>query len=551
MNQLNTPIQNQENLSGDDPNQNLQTHESLQAHEEDPSLTHDSPNPYLDELKKELEGLPEPEQKLQKVLEFMEAALAQTGSPHFRSFWQARELALQLFKDNIPPIPRGILWQKYSDLSKEARRLKDLLDEQSAFAVEQIEIAIKALEDEITKRESEATTGTMTFPLQSHALQPHLEYYSKTQFQLNLLNSFAAKINALRKELIKTEMRIRKKNKFFQRLSSAGDHIFPKRKELIKEISDRFVQDVDQFITAHFSTEHLKESIFQLREEIKNLQGFAKVLSLNAAAFSQTRLRLSECWDKLKEFDKERKKVKAELKAAFKENAEQVQAKIEAAKTQIESASCNPQEANQQLDEILQFMRKVDLAREDILSLKEKIQDLRKPILEQIKSEEQKRLEIEREKSLKKQQVYLALQQDVQAFLENAKNESLENILSAKDELTNKINASGILKSEKQELEKRLKPIKEIITEKKEEKLLAMPTDARQALVQLKELLEQRKQRRQEIKDRLEFLRKAKGGSGLDFGKAMECETQINEEKERLEKINQSIQEVEQKISEL
>ncbi|MBA3816953.1 MAG: hypothetical protein H0X29_10650, partial [Parachlamydiaceae bacterium] len=75
--------------------------------------------------------------------------------------------------------------------------------------------------------------------------------------------------------------------------------------------------------------------------------------------------------------------------------------------------------------------------------------------------------------------------------------------------------------------------------------------DDRQSLMQLKEILKQRKERRQEIKNQIEVFRKASGVSGLDFAQAMNYNTQIAEEKERLEKITQGIKEIEQKIAKL
>ena len=84
------------------------------------------------------------DEKLLLAVNFMEASLSQGGTPHFRHFWEARRLCLPLFKENISSSLRSQLWSKYSELSKEARRLKDLLDEQSAFAVEQIEKAVVA-----------------------------------------------------------------------------------------------------------------------------------------------------------------------------------------------------------------------------------------------------------------------------------------------------------------------------------------------------------------------------------------------------------------------
>ena len=96
-----------------------------------------------------------------------------------------------------------------------------------------------------------------------------------------------------------------------------------------------------------------------------------------------------------------------------------------------------------------------------------------------------------------------------------------------------------------------MKPLRDIITDKKDKALLALSDDDRESLQQLKTILQQRKERRQEIKNQLEQLRKAAGSSSLDFEKAMNCNLQINEEKERLEKANQAIQEIESKIVQL
>ena len=65
----------------------------------------------------------------------------QPQSPHFKDFWEARRLCLPLFKENMNPKSRSLLWAEYIEISAEARKLKEILDEQSPFAVEQIELA--------------------------------------------------------------------------------------------------------------------------------------------------------------------------------------------------------------------------------------------------------------------------------------------------------------------------------------------------------------------------------------------------------------------------
>ena len=252
----------------------------------------------------------DPEGKLQLAIDFMEASLAQGGSPYFRTFWEVRRYCLPLFKENISPLLRALLWGKYSELSKEARRLKEILDEQSSFAVEQIEIAIAALETSISILDSQSTVRLDSKPLTLPVfLKNQQDVYQNLQNQLGELNTQASHINALRKELLKTEMRIRQKNKFFQRLSTAGDSVFPKRKELIRQMSFRFSEDVKSFITIHFEAETTDESLYVLREEIKSLQSLAKVLTLNTHAFTEIRQRLSDCWDRIKHEEKERRKI--------------------------------------------------------------------------------------------------------------------------------------------------------------------------------------------------------------------------------------------------
>lgn len=506
-------------------------------------------NAYLDELMKELEQFTDPEMKLQRAIDFMEKSLAQNGSPHFKSFWQARDICLQLFKENLTPAGRTVLWAKYSDLSKEARRLKTLLDEQSAFAVEQIEIAVQALETAIGQLEDPQLLEGLTAPLLNcRALQHRLPYYTKLQLELDLLNTHATRINALRKELIKTEMRVRRKNKFFQRLSAAGDKIFPRRKEMIKDLSNHFIDDVDAFIAVHFASEGIREPLFSLRDEIKSLQAVAKLMTLNTHAFTHTRLRLSECWDKIKVLEKERKHDRAQQKAIYKQNVEAVLQKIETFKEALKSEQISTAEANSQLDEISSFMRDVELGRDEIRFLRDQLNIARQPLVEMAKSEEEKRQDQERERVRLKQQIAVELRQEIDTLLRSANTYSAETLTAARDALLEKIQAAPVTKGEKQDYERLLKSLRDIISDKRENDLMTLSHDDREALLQLREVLKQRQDRRTEVKEQLELLRKAAGASGLDFVRAMEYNAQLNDDKERLEKMNQGIHEIEQKI---
>lgn len=263
---------------------------SMEEQEQDPPTSQD-----IEAFLKHLETLQAPEEKLQESIAFMRESLAQEGSPNFKGFWEVRKVCLPLFKEALPPALRVQFWAEYIELTREGRRLKNLLDEDTAFAVEQIDLAISALEEEVKGYHAHLgeileKTPDIEFSDHSETLEPRFSVYQHLQKQLNLLNLYASRINSLRKELMRTEMRIRQKNKFFQRLSFLGDQVFPTRKDLIQSISTAFVEDVTAFAHTYFSEENFDEenvrrSVFAFRAEIKALQSIAKTLTLNTHAF--------------------------------------------------------------------------------------------------------------------------------------------------------------------------------------------------------------------------------------------------------------------------
>lgn len=493
----------------------------------------------------------EPDAKLQFTIEFMETSLSQTGTPHFKSFWEARAVCLELFKENISPPLRASLWIKYNELSKEARRLKEILDEQSAFAVEQIEMAIKALEEDIVSFEQHLQKMTpVEFSVTNKAMTKRLPHYQKLQNELNLLNTQASRINGLRKELIRTEMRVRQKNKFFQRLSAAGDKVFPRRKDLIKDVSQSFMADVDAFINENFKNDQ-HESLFTLREEIKALQNMAKILTLNTHSFTHTRMRLSDCWDLIKGEEKERKKERAQQKVIYRQNVDDAMKKLQAFNEAFQANQLTLNEANKQLDEIFAYMRSLELGRDEQRFLREELNCARRPITEKMHAAENERHHLENEKERLRREAIQHIKSRIEELMKNHASYDIETLIAEREALLEKMSSIALSKVEKFDIERQLKPFRDLISEKRESSLLSLSDDDRQSLLQLKEILKQRKDRRQEIKNQIEVFRKASGASGLDFVQAMNYNAQLAEEKERLEKITQSIKEIEKKIAEL
>jgi len=513
----------------------------------------DSGKIILEEFISQLENEKDADKKLEFAIDSMRKTLSFRGGPCFREFWDVRRLCLPLFGENVADQSKyGESWQEFNRLTREAHSLKEIVDEQSAFAAEQIELAIKGLEEEIRKLdETIKSNEDGKSPFTSKVIERKHDFYRAVQCELSLLNACAGRINSLRKELIKTDMRIRLKNRLFQRLSVAGDSIFPRRKDMIKMISDQFIEDVEAFISQNFSDESIQGSIYTLREEIKELQTIAKVLTLNTHAFTHTRMKLSKCWDIIKELEKERKKERVKQRALYKDNVDAVEDKINAVVEAYGAGELSREHADKEFGEILKFMRTVDLVFDQVKMLKDKIYNARKPIADEINAEERERkAKIEEKQRLKKEQVQ-NIKDKIKDLMENVESRSLDDILNERDFILKEMETASMMKSEQVQLERMLHPLKGAIVEKKEQALLALSDDDRQVLDQFRSILQQRKDMGKEVKKQLEMYRKSQASSGLDFEKSMMYNELINEEKDRLQKVYDSIKDTEQKIAEL
>ncbi len=490
--------------------------------------------------------------KVERTIELMEQSIAQTGAPHFKTFWELRKLALEYFKENVTPALRLQLWGRYTELTKEARRLKEILDEQTAFAVEQIEIAIKALEDELEAfQERLEKAPQVDFGARSATVEEREEFYRSRQRELHLLNAEATRINVLRKELIKTDMRVRQKNKFFQRLSAAGDRVFPRRKDLIREVSDTFISDIEAFVTKYFSTPESEDSLFFLREEIKALQTVAKVLTLNTRSFTLTRTKLSECWEKLKVLEKERKKERVKKKAQYRQHFDALFQKIEEVSKAFGAGTLSINEANKQLDAISGEMRSVELGREEVFELREKLQEAGKPIRDKVRQGEADRKRGEQQKEEARRAKVISLRERIEALFNGDSSQTVEAITIERDAILAELTDKAISRSERVELERQLKPVRDLIADRRAQALMNLSQDDQDTLNQLREIHKERLALRQEIKAQLEHYRKTLGSSGLDFEQAMQYHEQQRLEKERLERADHSLREIEEKITQL
>lgn len=561
MNQENglSPSNSTQEASQQDLQQVLDLHQAIAEEHKIIEETRDShPAPTEASLKdfehflQSLKASHEPEKKLEMAINFMQERLAQTGVPHFKEFWDARRVCLDLFKENINPSVRVSLWARYSELCRQARKLKEIFDEQSAFATEQIEIAVNAIEADVAIfPELLDKVPQIDFGVVSFTLEPKFADYNRLQRELNLLNSYASKTSSLRKELIKTEMRIRTKNKFFERLSKIGDAIFPRRKELISQVSEHFASDVERFIETTFSGELRTQELFAARDEIKALQNIAKVLTLNTEAFSQTRQRLSECWDSIRNVVKERRKIVTEQKSAFKKHRDQFMAELEGITKSFEAKELTPNQLEKKLDELVQNMRNTPLGKIEIRELRDKIRDLRSALHAKIQDQDAKARQETQAREQEKIARYEKVKSDLQNLLGQAATQSPDTSNAACDALVKEMQAQSLNRAQKQELDKQVRHVRDAINTKREQEILSCSENDREAIGKLRELLKDKKNQRQEIKTQLEVYRKENGSCGLDFTQSLQYNDMIATEKERLEKVEAGIEEIEDKIDEM
>lgn len=514
--------------------------------------THGTHSESFQQFLKHLGEQKEPEKKLEQAIHFMETTISQVGSPHFKDFWEVKKICLDLFKEHINASLRVTLWAKYSELCQEARRLKEIFNEQSAFACEQIEMAIKSIEDDIENLPVRLQTLTpLKLSVHSPVIDENYDLYNRIQNELALLSVYATKVNSLRKELIKTEMRIRFKNKFFARLSRLGDAIFPRRKVLIQEISQLFIQDIDTFIQKTFAGELRMTALFHAKDEIKALQTIAKELTLNTEAFSQTRLKLSECWDSIKKFIQERKEGEQEQKTVYREQRDEFMQHLAEIKTRCEEKGVNRQKLEADLETCINGMRKASLGRQEIRVLRDEIKAIQQLMIDKFQGEEKQLRDeakrVEQEKIDKK----IAVEKRLEELVSQAEALDVDALIVAQEELAKAIGDLPYSRAHKTEYEKKLRFLRDRIVEKKENKLLSLSDDDKLAFQQLQSVLKERKGRRQEIKSRIETFRKAQSASGTGFAEALQSNAEMEEEKERLAKIDASIQEVQEKIYEL
>ncbi|MEM7175026.1 MAG: hypothetical protein AAF443_03745 [Chlamydiota bacterium] len=484
------------------------------------------------------------EEKIACAVAFMRAVLSQSDKMNLKDFWEAKKMCAPLFKESMSPIKRNHLWSEYSELIAEAVRLREFFDEQIAFAVEQIELAVTALESDIEHYEQ--LVEKVRLPVFSAALQKikiDKQLYQKWQSELKILKVLIARLDALRAEVLGQDMRISQKNRFLKRLTKLGDALFPRRKAVIKAASDQFTRDVEAFFRDSLPQESgAKESalekrrlkpLYALREIVKDFQALGKALSLNASAFSKSRKWLSQCWDWIKEKNKERKQELGKQSQEHQENFTKLKEKVNSFRElcsshyKIAREKVIAEEAHLAAD-----IKKTELSREGREALRFEINAIKKEALGKI---EQAAIAFAKEQREKVQH----LRETILEAIEQEQQFSVEVLQKKESEFLNLFNALDLTSMERHLFERQIADLRSFIFDKQ------AATDSPEVLEQL---LEERKRMQEDIRKQIETYRLKMGGSRLDFEQAMTYRELYDSAKIHLDRELEALDELREKL---
>lgn len=435
-------------------------------------------------------------ERIRLSLDWMKKALEVQGAPCFRMFWEIRKQCLPWFKENLSPKWRVLLWKEYALLSEEARNVKNIFDEKAAFAAEQLELAIASIEHDL--EQLPLLRAEMPAPWERRpprCLEKKASFYSELHGEMALLNALATRERALHAELARTDMRVRIKNTLFNRLMTCRHRIVSRRTALVEEVSKAFLGEVTTFVSLAFSKkEERGEDLQRVRQEIQALQALAKKMPLNHTSFKESREKLSLCWGTLKEKE----------------------------------------------EGVKQFLSKQQDERQKIRAEAE----------ERHRKEQERLRALEEQKALHSKSIR-ALEQRLEDLRQRIETIPLEEICEERDSLLKEIEKVMPNPLEKQRLEMSFRKIADRLREKREESLLSLSTEDATVLKQLLAMLEESRAQRIEVKRNLEGYRRALGGSGFDFEKAILYRGFVEVAKQDLEKLNISIEVLEERIEHL
>lgn len=500
-----------------------------------------------DQFQETLTTLQDPIKRVRFCIDVMRQSLSKPNYPAFVPFWEAKKCALESFKEISTPTVRSALWEEYIELTKEARNLNDILQEQNAFSLEQITLAIESLEKDLEEEANKiALMGRINFPKEGYLLKERENIYNQNQLQLNFLHAMTSRIQTIRRELIAIPVSIKYKNKLLQKLSQLGNQIFPRKKQMIQEMSTLFYEDVQRFNEKYFQTAATTQReklppLYLLKEEIKAFQKMAKVFSISSECFFSTRKLLSTCFETIKQKEKQRRVNYQEKKQKSQLEFESIYQEIQNFGKWIASESFSKKIYSEKLNEIYENMGKVSFVHEQVKILRgeiEKQEQLAEDKYFQKESSSSSRNGSRREAAENFLNQY-------NAILAKASDMSIEELVDTREEINKQ--SLGMTFNLEEEIEYQTAQIDlQITILQKQEEACWKSVEALEKIQSLTDHLDRAFACKEELKLHIESLRRLNSSSGLNFQQALLCRDCIQKARDHLEKLNSSIEKLEE-----
>lgn len=497
-------------------------------------------------LQETLVTIKDPTKRVRFCIDVMRESLSKPNYPDFVPFWEAKKFALEAFKDISTSTVRCALWEEYIQLTKEARNLNDLLQEQNAFSMEQITLAVQALEKDIEEEKDKiASMARINIPKEANTLREREKIYNDKQLQSHFVHAMASRIQTIRRELIAIPISIKYKITLLEKLSELGNRIFPRKKELIQEISVLFSEDVQRFKEKYFeTTSGQKEKLpplYVLKEEIKAFQKMAKVFSISSECFFSTRKLLSTCFEIIKQKEKQRRIDYQEKKQKNQLEFESIYQEIQNLGKWINSESFCKKTYSEKFHEIYQNIEKIPFVHEQVKILRSELEKQKQLVEEKHfhnDSSSPSRYASRQEQAINFLRRY-------KTVLGNERDTSVEELLALQAEMNKQSLELTLPLEEEIEYQASQVDLQTVILQKQEE-ICWEVADPAEKIQSLTDHLAKTFACKEEMKLHLENLRRLNSSSGLNFQQALLCRDCLQRARANVEKVNNSIEKIEE-----
>lgn len=459
-----------------------------------------------------LDALDTPEKKLQSMLSYMQKELAHGKLQPISRFWVMREFCLQQFKQDLFLSARMQLWEKYRQIVQELSKMKQLIKEKVASDQAEIIQALETLHDEIHKLSAQVKKApSIDVPQDIPCIKKNATFYQSHQKELNVVSAYAKQLNGLKNELVTLDIHYRDKHALLEKLHELSDLVFPRKRELLGIISKQYTEDVQAFIHANFEKKELKFPVYELKEQIKSLQAFAKILSLNISSFSSTREKLSQSWDHIRAFEKQQKKLKEQQKAACSENETRLKERIQ--KLKDEKVKLSSQDFEREVHQINESIKSIDLLKPQRKKLKEHLQ-----LIDDTK--------ISKDEFSEEDEIYLNLQRELITLEEKAKHWDYFSLMNEYERVLQVYESSKILDAQQNKILRGFGALKKELLEKLLEEV--------ENSVNIEDLAEQIESFKALLRQDAEKFRRSLNASNQSIEKAMLYNELLTQTKQQL-----------------